>query len=136
VDEDLAASFADLDFVSRTGGLHFFFRPGEPASRMLPVLARLQDRLAARGVPIVAVLVGGQPGEWRRKAAEAGLRDPLIVENGGRIGAWLAGPAQNGPVTFLLLPGEKEGRPVLLRRGLDNGIDFAVHLALDAYPAP
>ncbi len=134
VDADLAASFKELNFVSRTGGLHFFFQPGEPASRMLPVLARLQDRLKLRGLPIVPVLVGGTPGEWRRKLEEVGLEDPLIIENGGPIGDWLAGPAKNGPVTCLLLSGVNGGQPVLLRSGLDNGIDFAVHLALDAYP--
>ncbi|PIE14923.1 MAG: hypothetical protein CSA66_08255 [Proteobacteria bacterium] len=83
---------------------------------------------------MVPVLVGGRPAEWRRNVAEAGLTSPLVVEQRARVRDWLAGPAQNGPVTVLVLPGVNDGRPVLLRRGLDNGIDFAGHLALDAYP--
>ncbi len=134
VDADLAASFADLDLVAPTGGLYFLFQPGEPATRMLPVIARLQERLRARDLPVVPVLVGGRPAEWRRNVAEAGLTNPLVVEQSARVRDWLAGPAQNGPVTVLVLPGVNDGRPVLLRRGLDNGIDFAGHLALDAYP--
>lgn len=134
VNAELGASFSDLGFAFSVGGLYFLFQPGEPATRMLPVIARLQERLHARGLPIVPVLVGGQPERWRRQVAEAGLEDPLVVEQSGRVRDWLAGPAKNGPVTLLLLPGVNEGRPVLLRSGLDNGIDFAGHLALDAYP--
>lgn len=132
VDADLARSFAEMGFQESEAGLYLFFQPGEPATRMIPVVARLQERLAALGLPIVPVLVGGQPEPWRRQVADLGLAGSLVVEQSPKVRAWLAGPAQNGPVTALILPGKEQGRTVLLRKGLDNGIDFAVHLALDS----
>lgn len=133
VDKELATSFQGLGFSTTEGALYLIFEPGEPATRMIPILARLQNRLDARGVPIVPVLVGGDVAEWRRKVADVGLAGSLMVDKSSALRQWLAGPGKNGPVTALYLPGAEEGRPVLLRTGLDNGMDFSVHLALDLY---
>ena len=116
-------------------GLYLIFEPGEPATRMIPAVARLQRRLAGRGLAVVPVMAGSGAAEpWRAKLIAAGLPGTLYRSGSRDLDAWLAGPAAHGPVTMLVLPGIAGGRPVLLRSGLDNGIDFSVHLALDAYP--
>ena len=116
-----------------SAGLYFIFEPGEPATRMIPVLGRLKDRLDARGLGVVPVLSSGNAGLWREKLKDAGLPGTLYLANSLEMLSWLSGPGNHGPVVMLVLPEANHGRPVLLRSGLDNGIDFSVHLALDLY---
>ena len=113
--------------------LFLIFEPGEPATRMIPVVARLRDRLATRDLQVIPVLTGKTAaGPWRAKLTEAGLPDKIYHDSSGQLAEWLAEVADHGPVTMLILPDINSGRPVLLRSGLDNGVDFSVHLSLDA----
>ena len=114
-------------------GLFFIFEPGEPATRMIPVLGKLRQRLNARAVEVIPVMKSGAEATWLSQLTEAGLPGRVYQDIGGQLFDWLAGPADHGPVVMLILPGINEGRPVLLRSGLDNGIDFSVHLALDLF---
>ncbi len=143
VDEDLALTLGELiDDPSNDNawenlpkaGLYLIFEPGEPATRMIPAVARLRERLAARGVQVVPVLTGSSAaGPWQSKLAEVGLEGTLHRSNNLALDRWLANSANHGPVTMLILPDSNDGQPILLRSGLDNGIDFSVHLALDSY---
>lgn len=135
VDEKLVQSWLDLAWPrTRAAGLYLIFEPGEPATRMIPAVARLRDRLAAQGLLVIPVLAGSSASApWQDRLAAAGLPRTLYRTESPRLDRWLAGPAAHGPVTVLVLAGVNEGRPVLLRSGLDNGIDFSVHLALDSY---
>ncbi len=114
-----------------TAGLFLIFEPGEPATRMIPAVARLRERLETRDLAVVPVFAGAAAGQWREKLVAAGLPGTLYKQEGTALLNWLAGPANHGPVTMLILPEVNNGRPVLLRSGLDNGVDFSVHLALD-----
>jgi len=114
-------------------GLFFIFEPGEPATRMIPVLGRLARRLEARGLAVIPVCKTAEPKTWQKQLREAGLPDDLFQAGGSRLSNWLAGPADHGPVVMLILPDSNHGKPVLLRSGLDNGIDFSIHLALDIH---
>jgi len=64
---------------------------------------------------------------------DAGLSGGMNRECSSELFDWLSVAADHGPVVMLFLPGVNDGKPVLMRSGLDNGIDFSVHLALDIF---
>ena len=133
LEESLLAIWPEVSAKLPLAGLFLIFEPGEPATRMIPAVARMSQRLEARGLEVIPVFGSGLAGPWQEKLVEAGLPDTIYREGGSALFEWLAGAANHGPVTMLILPGVNEGRPVLLRSGLDNGVDFSVHLALDAH---
>ncbi|MBU8869373.1 MAG: hypothetical protein KOO60_00735 [Gemmatimonadales bacterium] len=134
LEESLLVFWPEVSDKLPGAGLYFVFEPGEPATRMIPVVARLRERLAARDLPVIPVLVGPEAlAPWSEKLMEVGLPGILYRPGHEAMDRWLADTADHGPVTLLILPGINDNRPVLLRSGLDNGIDFSVHLALDSH---
>ncbi len=138
VDQELLAAFDEIRDVAMANlpaaGLYFFFEPGEPATRMIPALARLKDRLADIDLPVVPVLAGDSSSvPWQEQLAEVGLEGLLRRSGSTVLDQWLAGAANHGPVIMLVLPESKNNQPVMLRSGLDNGVDFSVHLVLDSF---
>ncbi len=132
--ESLAGIWAEASADLPPAGLYLLFEPGEPATRMIPAVARLRDRLQARNLPVIPVLAGdSSPAAWRKKLTSAALPGTLYQPRCSVLNRWLADEAKHGPVTLLVLPEINDGLPVLLRSGLDNGIDFSVHLALDSH---
>ncbi len=131
LEESLMAIWPDAAAKLPSAGLFFIFEPGEPATRMIPVLGRLKDRLASRGLEVIPVMGPGAAGSWRVKLQDAGLSGAVYQEAASTLFNWLSGPVDHGPVVMLVLPGVNDGKPVFLRSGLDTGIDFSVHMALD-----
>lgn len=130
---DIATAAIDslLDAAAITGtpppshGLYFFFAPGEPATRMITALGRLQPRLVQLDLPFCPVLVGNaDPTPWRTALSEAGLNSELRV-NRARAAE------EFEPIVLLHATGEI----ILLRRGFDSAIDATAHLALDILAA-
>jgi len=128
---DAAMAFAAGQGNWPEQGLFLIFEPGEPATRMIPAVAKLQSRLNAMDLSVVPVMVGeATAAPWVRKLVESGLPSRLYRDPSGVLGTWLADDAAHGPVVALFV----EGKLVLLRSGLDNGIDGSAHLALDSLP--
>ncbi len=143
VDDSLAAGLkAALAFSSTAGkwpseGLFLIFEPGEPATRMIPAVAHLHSRLQSMGLSVIPVLVGQSAGApWVEKLVSAGLPAHLYRDPSGVLGQWLANDAAHGPVAALFVDMEHGAQAadeiILLRSGLDNGIDGSAHLALDS----
>jgi len=143
VDNSLLKSLESaLAFSTNKGGwpsqgLFLIFEPGEPATRMIPAVAHLHSRLQSMGLSVIPVLVGQAAGApWVDKLVAAGLPSRLYRDPSGVLGHWLANDAAHGPVAALLV-GKQHGsftdnQIILLRSGLDNGIDGSAHLALDS----
>jgi len=103
--------------------------PGEDLARSLTALGRVWPRLA-RDHTRLAVHLGSpaEPGPWRERLAAANLPADPPADAGPALAAFLAGEARRGPLIALR---DRGGEWRLLRTGLDNELDWTIHLALD-----